>query len=169
MGYSGMMPETAFSTSIKHGLGCEVIADPACTKAHHEISPSDVHPPSAPRSLNISTHQRDGHLWLRISWQLSVDASVQVVNSTLVQMVREDLTSTCAVLHFEHPIRSQNSTSDGKPWSFMYECFSVNVGETVTVNVYNMPHGNGALHTLYTAPGMFDCNCFAYYLRLSPK
>uniref|UniRef100_UPI0035902D96 interleukin-17 receptor B-like isoform X2 n=1 Tax=Myxine glutinosa TaxID=7769 RepID=UPI0035902D96 len=137
------------------GLGCEVIADPACTQAHREISPWDERPPSAPRNLNISTRQRDGHLWLRISWQLSVDASVQLVNSTMVQMLRQDLTSTCVRLRFEHPIHSQSSASDGKPWSFMYDCFSVNVGETVTVNVYNMPHGNGALHTLYTAPG---CN-----------
>ncbi|XP_064011787.1 interleukin-17 receptor A [Pogoniulus pusillus] len=100
--------------------------------------------PSAPSSLHVSSdvfHQMDGKLLpvLRIEWKVATDASVRYLEGAeLAVMQVNNNQQVCAQFAFQNNLPLQ-VRPDGGRWSFTFDRFEVEPGQTYQVTVYHLP------------------------------
>ncbi|NXN11148.1 I17RA protein, partial [Indicator maculatus] len=100
--------------------------------------------PSAPSSLHVSSdvfHQMDGKLLpvLRIEWKVATDASVRYLEGAeLAVMQVNNNQQLCAQFAFQNNFPLQ-VRPDGGRWSFTFDRFEVEPGQTYQVTVYHLP------------------------------
>ncbi|NXR06767.1 I17RA protein, partial [Semnornis frantzii] len=100
--------------------------------------------PSAPSSLHVSSdvfHQMDGKLLpvLRIEWKVATDASIRYLEGAeLAVMQVNNNQQVCAQFAFQNNLTLQ-VRPDGGRWSFTFDRFEVEPGQTYQVTVYHLP------------------------------
>ncbi|XP_054023983.1 interleukin-17 receptor A [Dryobates pubescens] len=122
--------------------------------------------PSAPSSLHVSPdvfHQMDGKLLpvLRIEWKVATDASVRYLEGAELAVVQvNNNQQVCAQFAFQNNLPLQ-VRPDGGRWSFTFDRFEVEPGQTYQVTVYHLPKlsvdgDNNCKSKSFTMPGCTD-------------